>query len=59
MFDYEIIGYKVEWNEGGSVVFDRMFDTEEEAVAFIKDRYTIRWRDWRILKIMAAIGDIE
>lgn len=60
MFDYEITGYKVEWKEIGSVVsFEREFGTEEEAVAFIRENITKWWMDWRILKIMVAIGDIE
>lgn len=63
MFDYEIKGYTVYWTEVGAVVeFSSKFcefGTEEEAIAFIKERRTHWWTDYRIEQTRCAVIDCD
>ena len=56
MLDYEGIKYTVEFTRIGAVCFsDRVFDTEEEAISFIKkhregwSRYCLEKKTWAII----------
>lgn len=54
MLDYEIAYYKVEYREIGSVNnLIYLSETEERAIAFIKDR-RFEWEFYRLLKVQRA-----
>lgn len=58
MLDYEIKGYVVYWVKAGAVAeFYRQFDTEEQAVTFIKENRTNKWVTYRIEQVRYAIID--
>lgn len=59
MLDYEILGYKVDYQMAGAVLWKtRKFYTEEEAIIFIKEnRKTQRWVSYRLVKLMTAVID--
>ena len=57
MLDYEILYYKVEYQEKGAVCwFDHLADTEESAINFIKANRN-GWNGYRLLKAQAAVID--
>lgn len=57
MLDYEINGYIVEYHRIGSASSSTSrFDTEEDAVAFIKETRH-RWDKYSLIKIQTAIID--
>ena len=57
MLDYEIYSYEVFfWRKNGCSESSCRFDTEEEAVEFIKESLH-KWRKYRLVKTQVAIID--
>jgi hypothetical protein len=59
MLDYEISYYKVlyrRWAFGKLKRCSRSFDTEEDAVEFVKEHRT-EWQEYRIEQVRSAIID--
>ncbi len=56
MLDYEVYYYNVQWWADDCFISELHFDTEENAVEFIKTNRD-KWSDYRLLKIQKAIID--
>ena len=57
MLDYEILSYKVQYLiDGAPNSSDRLFETEESAIEFIKDNRS-KWKCYRLVKCQMAIID--
>lgn len=59
MLDYEIAGYVVIWRRyfiDKIKKFSRKFNTEEEAIKFIKE-YRANWIEYRLEQLRTAIID--
>lgn len=55
--DYETAGYEVfYWRINGCSESSARFDTEEEAIEFIKESRH-KWRKYRLVKTLSAIID--
>ncbi len=57
MLDYEILNYKIQFiPKDENMSFEHMTDTEESAIAFIKENRH-NWKHYRLLKCQMAIID--
>lgn len=59
MLDYEITGYVVNWRKhfcGKIIKRSRRFDTEEEAIEFVKE-YRVSWLEYWVEQRRVAIID--
>ncbi len=57
MLDYEVGVYKLEYLCSG-YWHCTTFDTEENVVKFIKE-HSANWKNYRLLKIMIMVGEVE